>query len=142
MIEVLVAIAILGVVAVAFLSALTAAYGAVIVADRHTKAESATRTAFEYMRTLLYSEDFSDPLVAFPHDAMTDPQNTQGRNWHPNKDYGYPYWPNMDYKARVTSYLSTDNSGSPVKVITVLILNGDTAVDTTTTYRSDPNKDF
>ena len=45
LIEVLVAITILGVVAVGFLSALTTAYGAVIVADRHTKAESLTRMA-------------------------------------------------------------------------------------------------
>jgi len=135
LIEILVAIAILGVVAVSFLSALTAAYGAVIVADRHTKAESLTRTAFEYMRTLEYD----------------DASNFNGSSalpvaWRVDGDsvYGYPYLADncKDYKVQVTSYLSTDNSGSLVKVITVVILNRDTAVDTTTTYRSDPNKDF
>jgi prepilin-type N-terminal cleavage/methylation domain-containing protein len=135
LIEVLVAIAILGVVVVAFLSALTAAYGGVIVAERHTRAESLTRTAFEYMRTLEYD----------------DASNFNGSSalpvaWRVVGDsvYGYPYLAdnNKDYKVQVTSYPSTDNSGSPVKVITVVILNGDTAVDTTTTYRSDPNRNF
>jgi prepilin-type N-terminal cleavage/methylation domain-containing protein len=140
LIEILAAIAILGVVAVAFLSALTAAYGAVIVADRHTRAESLTRTAFEYMRNLPYSSDFNLAYVALPSDNTFDPQNVHGNNWHPDADYGYPYWPSTDYAVHVTSTLHADNSTSPVKEITVAILYRDTAVDTTTTYRSDPNK--
>ena len=130
LIEILVAIAILGVVAVTFLSALTAAYGAVIVADRHTKAESLTRTAFEYMRNLPYSTDFDNPVAALP------------AAWNPDAAYGYPYGLDGNYKVQVTSSLSADNSTSPVKEITVVILYRGTAVDTTATYRSDPNKDL
>ena len=136
LIEILVAIAILGVVAVTFLSALTAAYGAVIVADRHTRAESLTRTAFEYMRTLEYDDASNFNGYSALPPTWWDLEDPEGL------EYGFPYLPEKNYKVQVTSYLSTDNTGSPVKVITVVILNGDTAIDTTTTYRSDPNKDF
>ena len=133
LIEILVAIAILGVVAVTFLSALTAAYGAVIVADRHTKAESLTRTAFEFMRNLPYDHEsnFSGSGALPP--TWQDPEDSV---------YGYPYLPKRDYAVQVTSSLSADNSTSPVKEITVVILYRGTAVDTTATYRSDPNKDL
>ena len=133
LIEVLVAITILGVVAVGFLSALTTAYGAVIVADRHTKAESLTRTAFEFMRNLPYDHEsnFSGSGALPP--TWQDPEDSV---------YGYPYLPKRDYAVQVTSYLSTDNSMSPVRSITVAILYRSTAVDTTTTYRSDPNRNL
>jgi len=49
LIEVLVALAILGIVAVAFLTALTTTSLALIVADRKTTAESLTRSEFEYI---------------------------------------------------------------------------------------------
>jgi prepilin-type N-terminal cleavage/methylation domain-containing protein len=132
LVEILVAIAILGVVVVAFLSALTTAYGAVVVADRHTKAESLTRTAFEYMRNLPYETDFSDPSAALPA-AWID-------NVTPI-EYGYPYLVSGDrnYKVQVTS---TENLTSRVKEIVVAVLYRDTTVDTTTTYRSDPNRNF
>ncbi|MBM4445351.1 MAG: type II secretion system protein [Chloroflexi bacterium] len=48
--EVLVAMAILGVVAVAFLSAMVTAYHGVIMADQKTMAESLTRTEIERVR--------------------------------------------------------------------------------------------
>jgi len=127
LVEILVAIAILGVVAVAFLSALTTAYGAVIVADRHTKAESLTRTAFEYMRNASY-DDCDNPIKAFPAE------------WVPDATSGYPYGLDANYEVQVISSLLSDNSTRPVKKITVVILYRGTAVDTTTTYRSDPNR--
>ena len=130
LVEILVAIAIMGVVAVGFLSALTTAYGSVIVADRHTKAENLTRTTFEYMRNLPYSANFNSPAVTFP------------AAWHPDANYGYPYYPRTDYKVHVTSTLSVDNSTSPVKELVVAVLYGDTPVHTTTTYRSDPNRNL
>jgi prepilin-type N-terminal cleavage/methylation domain-containing protein len=52
--EVLVAVAILGVVAVAFLSAMVTAYHGVIVADQKTMAESLTRTELEHVRNTSY----------------------------------------------------------------------------------------
>jgi type II secretory pathway pseudopilin PulG len=54
LIEVLVALAILGVVAVAFLTALTTTSLALIVADRHTTAESLTRSEIEYVQNSPY----------------------------------------------------------------------------------------
>jgi len=132
LIEVLAAIAILGVVAVAFLSALTAAYGAVIVADRHTRAESLTRTAFEYMRSLPYdhSSNFSGS------DAL--PQTWQDPE---DEESGYPYLMdnNRDYRVQVTISKLEDNS---TLEIVVVIWYGVKAVDSTTTYRTDPNKNL
>lgn len=52
--EVLVAVAILGVVAVAFLSAMVTAYHGVIMADQKTMAESLTRTELERVRNTSY----------------------------------------------------------------------------------------
>jgi len=54
LIEVLVAVAILGVVSVAFLSAIVTGYGAVAVADRKATAESLTRTEIERVRNEAY----------------------------------------------------------------------------------------
>lgn len=54
LIEVLVALAILGIVAVAFLTALTTTSLALIVADRKTTAESLTRSEFEYIENSPY----------------------------------------------------------------------------------------
>jgi len=54
LIEVLVAVAILGVVSVAFLSAMVTSYGAVALADRKTTAESLTRTEIERVRNAAY----------------------------------------------------------------------------------------
>ena len=54
LIEVLVAVAILGVVTVAFLSALVTSYGAVALADRKATAESLTRTEFERVKGATY----------------------------------------------------------------------------------------
>lgn len=130
LIEVLAAIAILGVVAVGFLSALTTAYGAIIVADRHTRAESLTRTAFEYMRSLPYdhSSNFSGS-GALPL-SWQDPADEQS---------GYPYLTdnNRDYRVQVTSSKLEDNS---TWEIVLVVLYRDNAVSTTTTYRSDPNR--
>lgn len=54
LIEVLVAVAILGVVSVAFLSAMVTSYGAVALADRKATAESLTRTEFERVKNATY----------------------------------------------------------------------------------------
>jgi len=64
LIEVLVALAILGVVMVAFLTALTTGYLTVVVADKDTRAESLTRTQFEIIRNTPYSDNVSRFLAA------------------------------------------------------------------------------
>jgi len=62
LIEALIALAILGVVAVAFLTALTTASRAIIIADERTNAESLARTELEYVK----SRDFSVPCPGNP----------------------------------------------------------------------------
>ena len=57
LIEVLIAIAILGVVAVAFLTALATASKAIILADELTTAESLARSELEYVKSQEYCSD-------------------------------------------------------------------------------------
>ena len=58
LIEVVIAVAILGVVAVAFLTALSTASKAIIIADERTTAESLTRSELEYIKNSPY--DFTN----------------------------------------------------------------------------------
>ena len=51
LIEVLIALAILGIVVVAFMTALTTSSRAIIVADEHTTAESLARSELEYVKS-------------------------------------------------------------------------------------------
>jgi len=55
LIEVLIALAILGIVVVAFMTALTTASRAIIVADEHTTAESLARSELEYVKKQGYN---------------------------------------------------------------------------------------
>ena len=72
LIEVLISLAILGIVAVAFLTALTTASAAIIIADERTVAESLTRSELEYVKSSSYDDvnnppQYSiDPSVAIP----------------------------------------------------------------------------
>ena len=67
LIEVLIAVAILGLVAVAFLSALATASTAIIIADERTTAESLARSQMEYIKTLDYEPDVTEyPAAPIP----------------------------------------------------------------------------
>ena len=71
LIEVLIAVAILGIVAVAFLSALTTASSALILADERTIAESLARSELEYIKNSAYNTNnppqYSlDPAIDIP----------------------------------------------------------------------------
>ena len=61
LIEVLIAVAILGIVAVAFLSALTTASSALILADERTIAESLARSELEYIKNSAYNNTNNPP---------------------------------------------------------------------------------
>ena len=56
LIEVLIALAILGIVAAAFLSGLATASRALIIADERTTAESLARTEMEYVKSCKYTD--------------------------------------------------------------------------------------
>jgi len=65
LIEVLIALAILGLVAVAFLSGLATASRALIIADERTTAESLARSQMEYVKSQLYQEADPDDEVVY-----------------------------------------------------------------------------
>ena len=58
LIEVLIALAILGIVAVTFLIALTTSSTAIIIADERTTAESLARSELEYVKNSPYNPDY------------------------------------------------------------------------------------
>jgi hypothetical protein len=66
--EVLIAVAILGVVAVAFLSALGTTSTAIIVADERTTAESLTRSELEYIKNSPYDATNNPPQYSMDPD--------------------------------------------------------------------------
>jgi prepilin-type N-terminal cleavage/methylation domain-containing protein len=59
LIEVVIAIAVLGIIAAAFLPALSGASKAIITADERTTAESLARSQIEYVRSLSYSANYT-----------------------------------------------------------------------------------
>jgi type II secretory pathway pseudopilin PulG len=115
LIEVIVAVAIIGVVAVAFLSALTSGYMALVLADENTMAESLTRTEFERIRQAAY------PVSGYElPDAL----------------------PGYDVTVTVSA---VDGSDSPIQLVTVEVRHGDVddaPLLTTSTYKVDPNKNL
>ena len=86
LIEMLIAVAILGVVAVAFLTALTTASGALIIADEHTTAESLARSQLEYVK----SQPFSTPCPDNPWSYQSSSTTSQAPA--PGEPYA-PSWP-------------------------------------------------
>jgi len=68
LIEVLIALAILGIVVVAFMTALTTASRAIIVADEHTTAESLARSELEYVKSQNYEVTYDKiDLSGYPN---------------------------------------------------------------------------
>jgi len=76
LIEVVVAIAILGILAAAFMAALAGASRALFVADERATAESLARSQMEYVKSQPYSDNGSTPylyidLTSFPNYGLT-----------------------------------------------------------------------
>jgi type II secretory pathway pseudopilin PulG len=77
LIEVLIAVAILGIVAVAFLSALATSSSALIMADERTIAESLTRSELEYIKNSAYDNTNNPPQYSLnPAIDIPDGYNT------------------------------------------------------------------
>lgn len=83
LIEVLIALAILAIVAVGFLSALTTASMALILADERTTAESLTRAQLEYVK----SQDYSS--APWSYELPSDPPSWDPSHTLPNGYSGY-----------------------------------------------------
>jgi len=69
LIEVLIALAILGIVAAAFLGGVTSGYKATIIADERTNAESLARSELEYVKNC----DYADLSYGFSYNIPDDP---------------------------------------------------------------------
>lgn len=99
LVEVLVAVAILGVVVVGFLSALSSGYLALVLADENTMAESLTRTELEHVRNSEYpvvSDNhtpvngydvvtyavYTDPVTYLPTTTPKGRQEVMVEVWH------------------------------------------------------------
>jgi type II secretory pathway pseudopilin PulG len=112
LIEVVVAVAILGVVAVGFLSALSSGYLALVLADENTVAESLTRSEFERIRQASYPVADYQRNNALPgYDLAIDAANVNGGD-------------------------------SPIQSVTVEVRHQGELVLTTSTYKVDPNKNL
>jgi len=120
MLEVVIAIALLGIIAVSVLSALQTAALALISADRRATAESLARTQMEYVR---YSPYEGDPEEGPPQYSL-DPQIT-------------PLPP--DYSVDTTAIrLDKDenpNDDDGIQAITVIVSHGDRVVVTLEDYK-------
>ena len=144
LIEVLIALAILGVVAVTFLTALSTSSRTLILADEKTTAESLSRTQLEYLKNQPYITDSDGdgevtynktPVGIFPGYSI----NGLGKN-------GYDSYPVIDYSQKSDDIIGVvwdsdagEVSGNytGVQIVTVIIYHEgrDNPVLTTTTYK-------
>jgi prepilin-type N-terminal cleavage/methylation domain-containing protein len=116
LVEVIVAVAIVGIIAVAFLSALTSGYLALVLADENTVAESLTRTEFERVRQMSYelTADYERLEPAPP--------------------------PGYNVQVYVDFYPNDAEGDSGIKVVTVEVSHQEEPVLTTKSYKVDPKK--
>ena len=88
LLEVVIALAILGLVAVAFLSALATASTAIIIADERTTAESLARSELEYVK----SQPFSTPCPDSPWSYQASSTIMQSPSPHEPDAWNQPSW--------------------------------------------------
>lgn len=141
LIEVLIALAILGIVAVAFLSALTTASTALILADERTTAESLTRTQLEYVKSQNYTAVNN---VTGEWTYATIGGIPPGYSVWGLQKPGYDDYPdiNYDYKAGDIIGVAWDsanceavNDDTGLQIVTVIIYHEGRWVLTTTAYK-------
>ena len=126
LIEVLIALAILGIVVVAFMTALTTSSRAIIVADEHTTAESLARSELEYVK----SQDYHSA----PWFYTVTTAGSTGPVWldtghHLPAEYA-------NYSLNVSaSCLPSHTSDDGIQQITVKVYHQGKLVLTTSTYK-------
>jgi prepilin-type N-terminal cleavage/methylation domain-containing protein len=126
LVEVVVAVAIVGVIAVAFLSALTSGYLALALADENTVAESLTRTEFERIREAAY------PIVLV--DAGPNPAHGEFLRHRPVLNGMYA----VDIE--VAPEVDPTAEERPIQLVTVVISHQGEIVLTTETYTADATR--
>ena len=140
LIEVLIALAILGIVAVAFLSALTTASTALILADERTTAESLTRTQLEYVKSQPYNSTAPDPT----YEKIRGEVIPNGYVIRGLGEVGYTDYPPINYSGETdgifgVAWNSANCTAAAVdtglQIVTVIIYREGRRVLTTTAYK-------
>ena len=132
LLEVLIAIVILGMIAVPFLTALSVSSRAIMVADDKTAAESLARSELEYVKNSDYN------WTGFHYELPGTPPPL---TW-PNHTLDACY---VGYSVNVTGVPINSSTGDPlspgkdlhIQKITVVVYHGNKAVLTMSTYRMD-----
>lgn len=120
LIEVLIAIALLGMIAVPFLTALSTSSEGIIIADEKTTAESLVRSEMEYVKNSPYNS------TGFSYDISTTPDEP-------------PPWDSLHALDDRYAGYSVNVTGVPIDLhiqnITVEVYHGNESVLTTSTYK-------
>jgi prepilin-type N-terminal cleavage/methylation domain-containing protein len=131
LIEVLIAIAILGMIAVPFLTALSTSSRGIIIADERTTAESLVRSEMEYIKNSPYNS------TGFSYNISTTP--TKPPSWDSSHALDSHY---AGYSVNVTGVPIDPDTGEAlssgdknIQNITVKVYHGDKLVLTTSTYK-------
>jgi len=128
LIEVLIAIAILGMIAVPFLTALSTSSRGIIIADERTTAESLVRSEMEYIKSCDYHS------TGFSYQIPPTANNTPWGGFHALDGYY------AGYSVNVTGVPIDPDTGKPhadlqIQNITVKVYHGAKLVLTTSTYK-------
>jgi len=129
LIEVLIAIAILGMIAVPFLTALSTSSRGIIIADERTTAESLVRSEMEYVKSSPYNS------TGFSYNISTT--TTTPPPWDSSHALDSRY---AGYSVNVTGVPIDPATGNPhadlqIQNITVTVYHGAKLVLTTSTYK-------
>lgn len=132
LIEVLIAIAILGMIAVPFLTALSTSSRGIIIADERTTAESLVRSEMEYIKNSPYNS------TGFSYQIPPTANNTPWGGFHDLDDY----YADAGYSVNVTGVPINSTTGAAlssgdknIQNITVKVYHGAKLVLTTSTYK-------
>ena len=132
LIEVLIAIAILGMIAVPFLTALSTSSRGLIIADERTTAESIVRTEMEYVKNCAYNS------TGFSYRIPPTANNTPWGGLHALDSY----YVDAGYSVNVTGVPIDPDTGEEsaadlwyIQNITVKVYHGAKLVLTTSTYK-------
>jgi len=131
LIEVLIAIALLGMIAVPFLTALSTSSEGIIIADEKTTAESLVRSEMEYVKNSPYNS------TGFSYDISTTPDEPP--SWDSSHALDARY---AGYSVNVTGVPIDPDTGEAlssgdknIQNITVEVYHGNESVLTTSTYK-------
>jgi prepilin-type N-terminal cleavage/methylation domain-containing protein len=132
LIEVLIAIAILGMIAVPFLTALSTSSRGIIIADERTTAESLVRSEMEYIKSCTYNS------TGFSYQIPPTANNTPWGGLHALDSY----YADTGYSVNVTGVPINSTTGAAlpsgdknIQNITVKVYHGAKLVLTTSTYK-------